>query len=102
MTELGLFNILRLPINSIAGGRWFFGVYIHNHKNYNIAELGCDQFYRFSPLWYEVSNLIGINMPVYNLDSLNAGKATNNEDYNTSAYDFKNIFFVRGMQLTQG
>ena len=54
--------------------RWWtggFGIYIHNHKNYNIAELSFDQFTGYSPLLYELSNLIGINLPDYNVEDSN-------------------------------
>ena len=97
------FNFLPLADNF---DRWWtggFGIYIHNHKNYNIAELSFDQFTGYSPLLYELSNLIGINLPDYNVEDSTAG---NRKDkitpaFNTSAYNLK-IFPTAGYAIDAG
>lgn len=86
--------------------RWWtggFGVYIHNKKNYNIAELSFDQFTGYSPLLYELSNLIGINLPDYNVeDSITKYKRGNlSPAFNTSNYNLK-IFLGQGYAVDVG
>lgn len=97
------FNFLPLADNF---DRWWtggFGIYIHNHKNYNIAEFSFDQFTGYSPLLYELSNLIGINLPNYNIDdsmSLKNGSHVA-PAFNTSAYNLK-IFLAQGYAIDAG
>jgi len=85
--------------------RWWtggFGIYVHNHKNYNIAELSFDQFTGYSPLLYEISNLIGINLPDYNAeDSTADGKQRLSPAFNTSNYNLK-IFLGPGYAVDAG
>jgi hypothetical protein len=86
--------------------RWWtggFGVYIHNHKNYNAAEFSFDQFTGYSSLLYELSNLIGINLPNYNIDDSDVigGKHHVAPAFNTSAYDVK-IFLGLGYAVDLG
>jgi hypothetical protein len=97
------FNFLPLADNF---DRWWtggFGVYIHNHKNYNIAELSFDQFTGYSSLLYELSNLIGINLPDYNIEDSNAQKHESKltPAFNTSAYNLK-IFPGQGYAVDLG
>lgn len=97
------FNFLPLADNF---DRWWtggFGIYIHNKKNYNTAEFSFDQFTGYSPLLYELSNIIGINLPDYNVED---SVITNNKDkispaYNTSAYNLK-IFPTAGYGIDAG
>jgi hypothetical protein len=86
--------------------RWWtggFGVYIHNHKNYNSAELSFDQFTGYSSLLYELSNVIGINLPDYNIEDSTAGKRkdTISPAFNTSSYNLK-IFPTAGYAIDAG
>ncbi len=97
------FDVLPLADNF---DRWWtggFGVYIHNHKNYNVAELSFDQFTGYSPLLYELSNLIGINLPDYNAeDSVTKYKRGNLPPaFNTSNYNLK-IFLGQGYAIDAG
>lgn len=98
------FNLFPLADNF---DRWWtggFGIYVHNHKNYNIAELSFDQFTGYTPLMYELSNLIGINLPDYAVDD---SIATENKRgklpaaFNTSAYNLK-IFLGQGYAVDAG
>ncbi len=84
--------------------RWWtggFGVYIHNHKNYNTAELSFDQFTGYSPLIYELSNLIGINLPDYNIEDSASQKNRISPAFNTSTYNLK-IFLGQGYAVDAG
>jgi len=86
--------------------RWWtggFGVYIHNHKNYNVAEFSFDQFTGYSPLLYELSNLIGINIPNYNADDSDVIRSRRHvaPAFNTSAYNLK-IFLGQGYAVDAG
>ena len=86
--------------------RWWtggFGVYVHNHKGFNTAEFSFDQFTGYSPLLYELSNLIGINLPDYNIDDSDAvyKKGHVPPAFNTSAYNLK-IFLGQGYAVDAG
>ncbi|MEP6927628.1 MAG: hypothetical protein ABI834_08330, partial [Ginsengibacter sp.] len=97
------FNLFPLADNF---DRWWtggFGIYVHNHKNYNNAELSFDQFTGYSPLLYELSNLIGINLPDYNVEDSTMPKRRNQltPAFNTSAYNLK-IFLGQGYAVDAG
>jgi len=97
------FNLLPLADNF---DRWWtggFGVYIHNHKNYNTAELSFDQFTGYSPLLYELSNLVGINLPDYNVEdsTVKNNRGQVSPAFNTSNYNLK-IFLGRGYAIDAG
>src|SRR5258706_2055675 len=97
------FNLLPLADNF---DRWWtggFGVYIHNDKNYNTAELSFDQFTGYSPLLYELSNLIGINLPDYNVEdsTIKNKRGQVSPAFNTSNYNLK-IFLGRGYAIDAG
>jgi len=86
--------------------RWWtggFGVYIHNHKNYNAAEFSFDQFTGYAPLLYELSNLIGINLPNYDVDDSDIVNTKTHipPAFNTSAYNLK-IFLGQGYAVDAG
>ncbi len=72
------------------------GIFIHTNKGYNRAELSFDQFTGYNPLLYELSNLIGINIPLYT-DSVKGHLST----FNTSAYQLK-IFTDNNFALDAG
>lgn len=65
-------------------------VMLHGKKNYNIAELNFDQFTGYIPLLYELTGLLGMNIPLY--DGALDKKAYN---FNTSAYSVKVNFDQR-------
>jgi hypothetical protein len=86
--------------------RWWtggFGIYIHNRKNFNAAELSFDQFTGYSPLLYELSNIIGINLPDYNVDDTTLMKRRGHVSpaFNTSSYNLK-IFLGQGYAIDAG
>lgn len=97
------FNLLPLADNFDRYWTGGFGVYVHNHKNYNIAELSFDQFTGYSPLLYELSNLIGINLPDYNIEDSSQIKQKNRltPAFNTSSYNLK-IFLGPGYAVDAG
>lgn len=85
--------------------RWWtggFGVYVHNHKNFNSVEFSFDQFTGYSPLLYELSNLIGINLPDYNVEDSSATKRERmSPAFNTSNYNLR-IFLGQGYAVDAG
>ncbi len=60
-------------------------IIIHNKKGYNTAELSFDQFTGYVPLLYELSGLLGINVPLYD-DPENKKSKYN---FNTAAYNLR-------------
>ncbi len=97
------FNLLPLADNF---DRWWtggFGIYVHNHKNYNITEFSFDQYTGYSPLLYELSNLIGINLPDYNIEDTTLPKSRHQPSpaFNTSAYNLK-VFLGQGYAVDAG
>jgi hypothetical protein len=78
------FNFLALGDNFdrywTGGGGFIF----HNTKGYNTVEFSFDQFTGYVPLLYELSGLLGINIPLY--DDVSKKKSYN---FNTSAYHLR-------------
>lgn len=97
------FNLLPLADNFDRYWTGGFGIYVHNHKNFNSLELSFDQFTGYAPLLYELSNLIGINLPDYNSeDSSNAKKHKQPPpSFNTSSYNLK-VFLGKGYAVDAG
>jgi hypothetical protein len=86
--------------------RWWtggFGLYFHNRQGYNTIEGNFDQFTGYSPLLYELSNLIGINLPDYNMEAMTAAqrRKTLPPAFNTSAYNLR-FFFDKGYGVDVG
>lgn len=86
--------------------RWWtggFGLYFHNRQQYNHTEFTFDQFTGYSPLLYELSNLIGINLPDYNTEAMTAAQRRKNLSpaFNTSAYNLR-FFFTNGYAVDIG
>jgi hypothetical protein len=89
------------PFNKLGLGdafdRWWTGhgcLYLHSNKNYNTIEVGFDQFTGYSPLLYEISGILGINLPDYNIsysaDSSQIHKNLNHKyEYNSSTYNIR-------------
>lgn len=97
------FNFLPLADNF---DRWWtggFGVYLHSHSNYNILEVSFDQFTGYSPLLYEISNVIGINLPQYNLpdSSIQQRNSKIPATYNSSTYSIR-FFPSQGFAIDAG
>lgn len=63
------------------------GVFVHNKKR-NVMEASFDQFTGYNTLLYELSNILGINVPLYN-DEDDEKNKHRNTNYNTSAYLLK-------------
>jgi hypothetical protein len=57
---------------------------VHNKGSYNAVELSFDQFTGYVPLLYELTGVLGINIPLY--DTQGTKKVYN---YNTSAYTLR-------------
>ncbi len=69
-----------------GGGSIFF----HNDKGYNNVEFSFDQFTGYTPLMYELANILGINVPLYERKD---GAKRNGKPYpythNTSQYHLR-------------
>ncbi len=86
------------------------GIRIHN-KDYhlenkwesfsaeNLIELTYNQFTGYSPLAYEISNVLGIDIPSYKESSL--GVKTTSAEYNASSYDLR-INLFKNVQINAG
>jgi hypothetical protein len=97
------FNLLPLADNF---DRWWTGglaVFLHTRKDYNRREFTFDQFTGYSPLLYELSSLLGINVPQYNRagsDTISA-KSRIPPSFNASAYNIR-IFLDKGYGVNVG
>lgn len=78
-----------------GGGALFF----HTRKGFNRTEVSFDQFTGYTPLLYEVSHILGINIPLYKNDDPNSKKQP--KTFNTSAYQVK-VFTDRNFALDAG
>ena len=65
------------------------GIFIHTKKGFNRAEVSFDQFTGYTPMLYELSNIIGINIPLYSEEKDRGNKKTAPYTYNTSQYQVK-------------
>ncbi|MEP6676067.1 MAG: hypothetical protein ABJA78_12975, partial [Ferruginibacter sp.] len=66
------------------------GIFVHSNKGFNIIEVSFDQFTGYTPLLYELSNIIGINVPLYtNEDSKENDRKKLPSTFNTSSYQIK-------------
>lgn len=86
--------------------RWWTGsvvVFAHTRSNYNCAEISFDQFTGYTPLLYELSTLLGVDMPAYNAKNpyVTEDEIKNPPSFNTSAYNIK-IFPVKGYGIDVG
>jgi hypothetical protein len=78
-----------LPISDHFDRYWTggIGLFFHSNEGYNKVELTFDQFTGYQPLLYEMSSLLGIQVPSYNLQD---GKAKDvPPDFNTSVYNIR-------------
>lgn len=76
------------------------GIFIHTKDEFNRAEIIFDQFTGYTPLLYELSNIIGINVPLYEDDEESKKKKVPTS-YNTSIYQVK-IFTDRNFAIDVG
>jgi hypothetical protein len=101
----GAFPFDKVPVADNFDRWWTggFGFYFHNRRQYNNVEFTFDQFTGYSPLLYELSNLIGINLPDYNLDSLSVSQRKKylSPAFNTSAYNLR-VFPINGYAVDIG
>lgn len=81
------FNIIPLADNFDRYWTGSGAIFIHTNKGYNRTEISFDQFTGYTPMLYELSNIIGINVPLYS-DEISSGKKKN-YSFNTSAYQVK-------------
>jgi len=84
--------------------RWWtggFGLYFHNKSGYNTVELSFDQFTGYSPLLYELSGLIGINIPAYDISKDSSSNRRLPPSYNTSNYNLK-VYPISGYAIDAG
>jgi len=95
------FNFLPVADNFDRYWTGGFAAYFHNHRGYNTAELSFDQFTGYSPLLYELSDLIGINIPSYDLRKDSTANRRLPPSYNTSAYDLK-VYLDKGYAVETG
>jgi len=99
----GAFPFTYLPVADNFDRYWTggFGVYVHNKQGYNPVEFSFDQFTGYSPLLYELSGILGINIPVYDLSRDSSANRRLPPSYNTSAYNLK-IYLDRGYAVDVG
>jgi hypothetical protein len=86
--------------------RWWTGsgaIFIHNKKGYNQAELAFDQFTGYTPLLYELSSMLGFNLPDYNFSANDSiAKITGSKNsFNTSSYELK-VFLDPNYAISAG
>ena len=90
------YNDGAIPIKLFAGGdgfdRWWTGggsFYLHSRRAFNYAELGFDQFTGYQPFLYELSDILGINLPPYSRDETVIDRANIHSNYNSAQYHLR-------------
>ena len=104
--SINYYNDGGVPIDYVGIGdgfdRWWTGglmAVVHTHyrdvsqkyHSYNLIEASFDQFTGYAPLVYELSNILGINIPEYSLNQTQDSnfKAITPATYNSAAYNVK-------------
>ena len=104
--SLNYYNDGGLPVDIVGIGdgfdRWWTGgtmLTIHTHTqdgagiyhSFNRVEASFDQFTGYAPLVYELSNILGINVPEYSMTQLKDERfnAITPASYNSAAYNLK-------------
>jgi hypothetical protein len=79
-----------LPLADLFDRYWTGGggFFIHSKKGYNVAEFGFDQFTGYNPLLYEVANIVGIKVPLYD-GAVSASRDSRPPNFNTSTYHLR-------------
>jgi hypothetical protein len=97
----GGFPFDRIPLSDHFDRYWTggLGLFFHNPEGYNKVEFTFDQFTGYQPMLYEISTLLGIQIPSYNVGSDDRRRTP--PDYNTSAYNLR-IFPDRGFGIDIG
>jgi hypothetical protein len=97
-----------IPFNWIAIAdnfdRWWTGsggIFIHNRKGYNDVEITYDQFTGYTPLLYELSHMLGINVPLYSENDTTKKGWKRPYTFNTSSYNVK-VFLDRNYAVNTG
>jgi hypothetical protein len=75
-------------------------MFFHNNSGFNSVEFLFDQFTGYEPMLYEMSSILGIRVPEYNLDEGKKGKRIP-DNFNTSAYNLR-IMPYRGFGVDIG
>ena len=66
------------------------GIFVHTKQGFNRVEVSFDQFTGYTPLLYELANIIGTNVPLYSdTDEKESGRKKLPSTFNTSAYQVK-------------
>jgi hypothetical protein len=104
---LNYYNDGAPPISWLSLGdefdRWWtggLGVFIHTQDGYNLVEVMFDQFTGYKPQLYEISNVLGIDVPDYGNNKYRRRKKVP-PDFNTSAYTVR-YFFAPGISAEAG
>ena len=78
------------------------GIFIHTKNEFNRVEVSFDQFTGYTPLLYELSHIVGINIPLYNDENDKENKRTKMpSSYNTSTYQIK-VFTDKNFSVDAG
>lgn len=80
-----------IPLADKFDRYWTGGValFFHSEKSYNVAEFGFDQFTGYKPLLYEISNIVGIKVPLYDGEIDLQKRQHKPPNYNTAAYHLR-------------
>lgn len=99
----GGFPFDKIPLGDNFDRYWTGGMtlFFHNNKGYNIAEASFDQFTGYTPLLYEVSNILGIRVPLYDESPDRKGERKRPYTFNTSSYHVK-VFLDRNYAVDAG
>jgi len=99
----GAFPFDLIPLADNFDRYWTGGgaIFIHDKGEFNRVEVNFDQFTGYTPLLYELSNLIGINIPLYDEDRDRKKNSNQPYTYNTSAYQVK-IFMNKNYAVDLG
>ena len=78
------------------------GIFIHTKNEFNRVEVSFDQFTGYTPLLYEISHIVGINIPLYSDEDDKENKRTKlPSTYNTSTYQLK-VFTDKNFSVDVG
>jgi len=79
-----------LPVSDHFDRYWTggIGLFFHNNREFNSVEFLFDQFTGYEPMLYEMSSLLGIRVPEYNLEKGRSKKSIP-QNFNTSAYNLR-------------